>query len=80
MLTKKHYEIIATTLHLSKPPLMGFNSPQEAKAADDQFKNTVQKFIQMLTVDNPRFDAERFSDWIEEGGKVREGRTPRPKK
>ncbi len=64
LFTKRHYEALATTLRRAKPPLEGFNSPQEAKAADDQWKTTVQRVCDTLENDSPSFQQEKFTDWI----------------
>lgn len=67
MFSKRHYEALATALRKAKPPLEGFNSPQEAKAADDQWKTTVTRVCDELEADNRAFNSEKFTDWINNG-------------
>lgn len=65
--SKKGYEAMASALRRAKPPLEGFDSPQEAKAADDQWKTTIERVCDAFESDNSAFQKEKFIDWINDG-------------
>ena len=71
MLTKKHFEVIATALAKARPPEL--NPSDEvgrliAKAQDTQWQVDIKHVCQALREINPRFDEDRFTDWIMHGG------------
>lgn len=77
MLTKKHFEVIATALAKARPPEL--NPPDEAgrliaKAQDTQWQVDVKHVCQALKEINPRFNEDRFTDWINDMGRGRPGK------
>lgn len=63
-MSKKQYELLANALAKSKPPSVG----NETSAHDEQWAKDVDAIADALGDDNPRFDKERFTDWIMHGG------------
>lgn len=73
MLTKKHFEIIATALAKARPPEEP-GSREILKAKDEQWANTITHVCDALAEINPRFDKDRFTDWINDQGRGRPGK------
>lgn len=62
-MTKKHYKLLANALARSKPPPEG----NEISAHDEQWAKDIDAIAEALEADNPRFDKEKFTDWIMHG-------------
>ena len=76
MLTKKHFEVIATALAKARPSEM---PPEHVKleymkGRDAQWFNDVFHICEALKQINPRFDEDRFIDWINDMGRGRPGK------
>lgn len=56
MMTKKHFELIASTLRHLAPPRELPSSPR----AYEQWRATVESFADMCAASNPRFNRTRF--------------------
>lgn len=72
MFTKKHYEVMATALASVRPKITEPCPEGVAEwyhrriltARDDQWKQTVTQMCDLFKLYNPKFDPDRFMEWI----------------
>lgn len=81
MLTKKHFELLATALARARPPAVTPAQlasttilPELLQAQDEQWVRDIDHVCQALADINPRFDKERFTDWITNIGRGTPGK------
>ena len=73
MLTKQHLEIVAQALKIARPPdqysVNGLpeDKRMELRAMDEQWVRTVETFCRVLLLDNPNFNRDKFTDYIQTG-------------
>lgn len=76
-MTKKHFEVIATALAKARPPELNPSDKAGrliAKARDIQWQIDIKHVCRALKGINPRFDEDRFTDWINDMGRGRPGK------
>lgn len=77
IMTKRHFEVIATALAKARPPddsgVSGICQGERdiLKAKDEQWIHDVSVLCDALQTTNPNFNRDMFTDWIQSKGRTR---------